>query len=637
MLDLKLFMLLKELMSADYKTGMQISQSLKVSEKTARTRIKELNEVLKKHGADIVSKKRFGYQLHIVNQVRFQEFYANVMDKENESLSPTTSSERVPYILAYLLNRVEYIRIEDLCDFLFVSRNTLTADLKKVEYILNSYHLQLERRPNYGIMVKGSEFSRRVCLANGLIKWGGLEIGNVKKQQECSVLGGILLDITDRHKIVMTEISFESLINHLYITIERIKRNFGIVFEENIERDILGKDIIRISEEMAEEIKEQLEIVFDHNEILYLAVHLSAKIAHRGDFGSNMVIPGKIDELVLRMLNTVYEVFKFDFRRNLELRMSLNQHMVPLDIRLTFGIPLKNPILEQIKKEYALAYTLASGACMVLREHYKREIAEDEIGYFALLFALALEKQDKTIEKKNIVIVCASGKGSSQLFIYKYKQAFGQYIDHIYECTVYDLADFDFSGKHIDYVFTTIPIGREVPVPIFEVNLFLNNKDILSYRKLFLRGSNEFLHKYYKRELFLPCLASETKEEVIEKLCVHTEQLFHLPDGFYEAVMKREKLGQTDFGNLAAIPHPYKVMTEDNFVTVAVLEHPIWWGHNEVRVVFLIALSMEKDADVERFYQITTNLLFDVEKIESLISRPEFENLFGLLCDSDNP
>ena len=629
-MDAKMDMLLQELSKVEYRTAEALADKLKVSEKTVRIRIKELNDFLKNHGALIVSKKGLGYKLEILEEKKFD----NLTRKKTKQL-PTTSSERVPYILAFLLNRADYIKIEDICEFLYVSRNTLIADLKRVEYILNMYGLSLERRPNYGIIINGSEFNKRVCMANSLIKWNDFIIEDSKKQVELHIIGGILLNVINKYKLKLPEISFDNLVIHIYIAIRRMKHGCSITFDASHRDIVIGDEILKVAEEIANQIQEQFGIRYDKNEITYLAIHLCAKVSSdsNGKYGSNVVISGKIDELVLQMLNAVYESFKFDFRNNLELRMNLNQHMVPFDIRMQYGIPLKNPMLQQIKKEYALAYTIASGACTVLNEYYKKSIPENELGYFAMIFALAMEKQNRALEKKNVVVVCVSGKGSSQLFLYKYRQAFGKYIDKIFECTVYELENFDFYGNNIDYVFTTVPIHIKVPVPVFEVNLFMESKDIIAFSEMFEMGSSHFIHHYYKQELFIPALSCRTKEEVIAALCSLAGKYFDLPENFFDAVMKREEMGQTDFGNLIAIPHPYKIITKDHFVVVGILEEPIWWGHNEVQVVFLIALSTDTDADIEKFYQLTTNFLFDSEKIEVLIQNPKFEILINLLCN----
>jgi lichenan operon transcriptional antiterminator len=636
MLDTKLEGILEELSLGEYRTAAEISEKLNVSEKTIRLRIKELNNILVSNGANIISKQRFGCKLEIVDEIKFNQFFDIIEKKENEQI-PTTSAERVPFILEYLLNRADYIRIDDLSELLFVSRNTLTADLKKVEYILSLYNLKLDRRPNYGILVIGEEFSRRVCMANTLVKRTNLVKDDLKKHHEMQVIGEILLELINSYKMRFSEVSFESLVIHIYIAIYRIRRNYHITLETDNVINKVGKGSAEVAKEIADQIKIRLDVVFNEEEVTYVAVHLGGKLSSdsSGKYGPNIVIRGEIDELVLKMLRVVNDQFRIDFRNNLELRMFLNQHMVPLDIRMQYDIPLKNPMLSTIKREYPFAYTVAAGSCTALNEHYGNKVPEDEVGYFAIIFALALEKQDRKIEKKNIVIVCVSGKGSSQLLIYKYKKAFGKYLNNIYECTAHELENFDFQGKNVSYVFTTVPLSVNVPTPVFEVNLFFESKDIITFSELFELGNSEFLYKYYNKDLFLTGVHGKTKEEVIKQLCVHAGKYYDLPKDFYEAVLKREHLGQTDFGNLVAIAHPNKiVMSKESFVVVSVLDKPMWWGHNEVQVVFLLAISMEHDEDIERFYQATTDLLFSPKKIKLLIENPKFEVLMDLLSDS---
>ena len=104
MIDVKLEMLLQELSLVKYQTALDIAEKLNVSEKTIRTRIKDLNETLKNHGARIISKQRFGIKLEIVDEKLFQEFSDNLDERIADQL-PSTLTERVPFILDYLLDR----------------------------------------------------------------------------------------------------------------------------------------------------------------------------------------------------------------------------------------------------------------------------------------------------------------------------------------------------------------------------------------------------------------------------------------------------------------------------------------------------------------------------------------------------
>ena len=54
-------------------------------------------------------------------------------------------------------------------------------------------------------------------------------------------------------------------------------------------------------------------------------------------------------------------------------------------------------------------------------------------------------------------------------------------------------------------------------------------------------------------------------------------------------------------------------------------------GHNDVQLVLLIALSQEPDADIEKFYQIMTDLISDETAVVQMLQNPTFENLMRLL------
>lgn len=628
----KLSVLFKELMDEEYHTARELAVRLNVSEKTVRVRLKEVNDIVVLHGATVTSKSNMGYRLTVNDYDKFKRF-AYSGNGGNKTARPTTSNERVIFILAFLLNRYDYIKLDDLCEQCYVSRNTMTADLKKVEYILRIHHLVLERRPNYGIVISGSEFNKRVCIANNLIKRNDFMNADGKKEEQLKIIGNIVLSVLHNHEFRISEVSLENLVSHIFIAEYRSKYAQSIDIDGNRIQQLVKPDVLEATKEIALRTQQELQTFISASEQSYIALHMGAKLSS-GSYntpGTNVIISSKIDELTWRMLEIVHKSFNIDFMDNLELRMSLNQHMVPLDIRMQYGIPLINPLLHEIKKEYAFAYTMAATACIALSEHYITSIPEDEVAYFAILFELALEKKDKKIDKKNIIVVCASGKGTTQLFMYKYKQAFGKYIDNIHECTAWELEFFDFEANNIDYIFTTVPINIDVPVPVFEVNLFLENKDIVTCSEIFEASSNAFLHKYYLPDLFLTDIVAKNKGEALKLLCMHTEKYFPLPEGFLDAVLKREALGQTDFGNLIAIPHPFQVMTSKSFVTVGILRQPIWWGNNEVQVIFLISISSEEDSEIGRFYQLTTKLLFDGEALQQLLNDQRFEVLMALL------
>ena len=625
--------ILEQLQPDAYITAMTIAERVGMSEKTVRSRIKELNLELRQAGAQIVSKKAFGFSLSITDKEVYEAWKRN--PKAGEESLPSIPAERAQYLLGYLLNQNAYVKMDDLSEFFYISRNTLTADIKQVECILNLYHLKLERRPGYGICVIGNEFDRRICMENCLLKSGPGRFISSNSQEMIQKLAGIIQEVQKNCGLKISELAMESLLYYLYISGGRIERGHVIEAEREDMKKLqstLMNYALETAGQLLDRLKEASGISYPESELCYLALYISSKASATSGtgMGINPVIPGYIDELTTKMLEAVYETNGADFRDNLDLRMSLNVHMASFDIRMKYDLTMQNPILDNIRKNYAYAYTLAMTACTLLGQHYGKEIPEDEVGYFALLFALAVEKQEKPIRKKNIVVVCVSGRGSSQLFMYRYKQAFGKYINQIYESTVRELKDFDFRGKEIDYVFTTAPLRDSIPVPVVEISLFFDSGEIERYRYLFEQGEEKFLQQYFDERLFLRGLKGDSKEEILRKICERIHENYDLPDGFLESVLTREKMGQTDFGNLVALPHPYRVMTEERFVAAAVLEKPGWWGNHEVQVVFLMSMS-GRDKDVERVYQTTAEFVFHGDAVKKFLADPQYTTLMRIL------
>lgn len=250
-----------------------------------------------------------------------------------------------------------------------------------------------------------------------------------------------------------------------------------------------------------------------------------------------------------------------------------------------------------------------------------------------MLFEISLEESKEKTSKMNILIVCSSGKTTSKLLMCKYKKEFEEYIDKIYVTDLISLKDFDF-GK-VNYAFSTVPIALKIPIPIVYIGLFLQTNDIIKVKKVLSLSENDFLHKYYKKEFFSSNIKADTKEKIIAAICKEIKKYENIPDNFLDSVLKREKIANTDFGNLVAIPHPFEVMTKNTFVYVAALPKPVFWHKNKVQVIFLVSISDKKDADLQKFYQYTVDFLLNENNVKKLIENKTFENLIFLLKNKD--
>lgn len=613
-------------------TAKQLANELSISEKTARERLKRVEREVKQNGGVITSKPGKGHQLQIVDRERFTA-WCEKMQQPAKAI-PNTAQERVNYILHRLLYAEGFIKLDDLADELFVSRTTMTADMKQVKYILQLHNLMITQRPGYGVCIEGNEFDIRNCMVDDLLQRDMLT-GN--QDWSSSTMRRIVDSIAftfKQYNLNLGKQTFLSLLFYVSVATKRLQDGCQVCFGPDFGETLCGK----IGENAADAAQRIGEDMFRWSGCDYIEDEITGlmiQIRGRGVFSLGGADPSvqttseHIESLANAMLDMIYEVHALDFRRDTELLNSLIQHLIPFDVRMTHNLPVANPILAQIKQDYAMAYHIASSACIALQKEYGKPIPDTEVGYFAVLFALTVQRIDRP-PRKNVLVVCISGQATSKLFLHRYQTAFASYVDHIYTCSAFQIAAFDFVGLKIDYVFTTVPLHVKLPIPVFEVSPLLDDREINQYRRI-LQGEDEKFHlKFFKEELFCGKIAAGNKEAALSIMCRTVEKTLPLPSDFLESVLAREKMGQTDFGNLIAIPHPSRIMGTEKFVSVAILEKPIWWGHNDVQVILLISLE-QNDPDADRFYQVVSELMGSRTAIQTLIEKPTFQTLLKVL------
>ncbi|MEI0566798.1 BglG family transcription antiterminator [Brachyspira pulli] len=614
--------ILSILSANSYITAERLAKELNVSEKTIRIKIHELNNELEKTGIKIVSKPRYGYILLCDDNkdIKAINFNSNMVND---------FEYRVKYIFEYLINNDEYIKSDTLSEALDISKTTLTNTLKLIEDNIKYYNIKIERRPNYGIKLIGTEFDIRNCIIDYYLKQ---QIDDEIYKNK--LIENVIINFIKDNDIKLSEINLENFIQYISVSAERIKNNRVInSYNEDVLKDIKDEEL-ELAKKLAAILEKEIGIKFNDTEVIFIAIHIASKSLLISSDNPNFIIQNKLDNIVHEMLDLVFNNLKIDLRNNLNLRLLLNHHIIPFDIRIRYNVLQKNPMLCDIKSNYGLAYLIASEANTVLKSYYKKEIPDDEIGYLALLFQIALEENNDHKSKINILIVCGSGKTTSKLLMYKYKKEFGEYIDNIYTTDLIMLKDFDFSK--INYIFSTVPIAFKVPVPIVQIGLFLETNDIINVKNALELSKNDFLHDYYNEDLFSLNIQGSTRDEIIKNICIDIKKYIDIPDNFYDSVMKREYLSETDFGNLVAIPHPFDILTDKTFVYVAVLDKPIVWYKNNVQVVFLISISNNKDDNLKKFYQYTVDFLLNENTVMKLIENKTFDNLMYLLKNNNS-
>ena len=572
----------------------------------------------------------------------------------DEAAVPSTQEERTLYLLNDLLERTDWITLEDLSQVLFVSKSQLSRCVRQVEETLSRFDLVLEKRPRYGMRVTGSELNRRMCLASLAVQalsardaCHGGEVPHKVFRAAASHLHGVdaktmLEDIAacvnesvreaDFH---INSAAYQNLIVHIAVALIRIQDGYNVPIEDSYLDQARSRTEFSVARAIARRVTARFSVELPEEEIAYIAIHLAGKrsLGSSAEGEGNLVISDEVWGVVTTMLDAVWNAFRFDFRSDLELRMNLARHIVPLSVRLRFNMPLKNPLISDVRARYPLAYSMAMEGAAVLARYYEAELSEDEVGYIAFAFALALERQKTGRPKKHVLVVCASGAGSARLLEYRCRKMFGEEVADIRTCDAISLAGQDLSG--IDYVFTTVPLGVTLPVPVLEIKYFLDADEVDEMRGA-LRSVPVRAQDFPQIDEALLCthLSFTNKRETLDYLLDAAEEAFPVAGNFRELVWKREAMMATAMGNNVAMPHPIEPACAETRICIGMLDAPVPWdtqGHG-VQVVFLMAFALGASTELREMLSALATVLFSPEAVAELVEHQDRETLRRLMA-----
>jgi len=615
--------------SEKFLTASYFSKKMNVSLRTVQGDLKVIKDILAKEGsASIISAVSKGTCLHIENQEEFTAFL-NSLYQEQAHVSLAYPTNRVLQISIYLLNQHKSVSINAVADEFFISASTLHNDLKKMQEMLEEFELDLLKNDNR-ILIFGSEINKRKYIVEKNVFLthtpGGFGIDYVDEKQ-IPILKNLLTEVLIQYKYSVADAEVQNAILLLNIMVKRLLKGFYISPSElNI------TDSLDVEEEIAREIFERLKKRYFINvtdyEINYFALYLKGK----SNCQSTAMVTLDMDNFIRNAFQEIKTRFGIDFTDNINLRIALALHCVPLSIRLKYNMQLKSNMLDYIKQTYPLGYDIGIYFSLLLEERYGRKMSEAEISLIAVHFySSLLEENNKTGTKR--VLVISSLKNSMTLLLRQtlLKWFSGnisrlEFMDEV-EVTEDTLDHFD--------IFLTTEKGKmyENGVAMF-INAFPDNHDYMNI-KLIMDGFKnvESILQIFSKDLFFVNNGG-TKEEILRNLCEQANEKFEL-ESLYEEVIKREERGSTYFAEGIAVPHPMYAVSSDTFSAVSVVTSPLEWDgkQNQVHLVVMICIG-KNNPQAFQLWDYIARIFADKSFASRMVERPDYENFVAIVRES---
>lgn len=612
--------LLNLLSNLDAPVSLQVfTDQFHLSLRSIQTDIAEIKETIKEHGLYIENNKNC-ICMSITNQETANIFMNSIIQDYNLNQFFEDQSSRISYIISRLLDSNDYLKSADLADEMYISRSQISNDIKLAKNMLSSYHLTLISKPYYGIKIIGKENDIRNYIIQEKLKIKNLVCDEIthsfSSHEHIDDINNIVIKILTHSHYIISDIALQNLILHIVTAVNRIKSGH-LIHMDSLNISPVYAHVIEISKNILEKCADIYNFEFNDDEIFFLALNLYGK----REFDKQEFITDEINNLVFLSLYKIKEIFGLDFTSNLNLRISLGLHILPLLTRINTNMQLRNIMTFNIKQKYTLAYDLASTFTNTIIPSDKK-ILDDEIAYVALHFVNYIDENSP--QKKKRMLIISSLRRSETILL---QNNILRNFPSIKEVKI--IPKNSLSTTNVNNYNVICTTENDIFInnnKIQKISYFLNDTDIKKI-ELLLDGFNgpKDILDCFSEDLFYYGDAP-SKNAVIKWLYEMAYKQGLADEKLYHSIMNHENVTSTYFGNYLAIPHPEIFLSETSFISVAILPKPILWDDEYVDIVFLVSIQ-KNNPNAFKLWSYLSFLISNNTTLEEIKKEPTFQNL----------
>ena len=585
----------------------ELAQRLSVSTRTVRADITALNALLQHYGAQFILTRGSGYQLVIHDSSRYQTLEESAPKAQH---IPRTAADRIHFLLVRFLTSAFSIKLEDLADAWFVSRATLQGDMVDVRERFQRYQLTLETRPRHGMKLFGSEVSIRACLTDllwELSQQGPLNPLIGEEAFDASVptlLAGVLQETLTRHHVRLTDAGERFICLYGAVAVRRVSEGYPLA---DFSAEDVAQNVRDAAHELANTMQQLAGKPLAPAEEEWLCVHLAARQVQDVDPGT---ISADDDEaLVNYILRYINQQYNYNLLDDAQLRADLLTHIKTMITRVRYQIMIPNPLLENIKQHYPMAWDMTLAAVSSWGKYTPYAISENEIGFLVLHIGVGLERHYNIGYQRQpqVLLVCDTSNAMVRMIEAILQRKYPQL-----EIAA-TLSQREYEQREEiaeDFVISTVRIS-EKDKPVVTIAPFPTDYQLDQIGKLVLvdRTRPWMLNKYFDETHFQVIDTPMDQQALFATLCQQLQQEGFVGAEFHDSVAEREAIVSTMLGDGIALPHALGLLAKKTVVYTVIAPHGIAWGDETAHIIFLLAISKSEYEEAMAIYDIFVTFL----------------------------
>ena len=512
----------------------KIAELLKLTERSIRYKIDEINEELGTRKIEI--KKR--------------EFFSSLTDEDMTKLIENIEGESYVYnqkereelIILYTLMKKDKFLLKEVAEKLGTSKSTIRNDLKNLKKILLNYNIRLLQDDKLKYYFDYLEEDYRYFIAIFLYKYVSFD----KKYDKI-----FFDDISYFRKVIYKEIKDEYM-TEINSVSQKIKEAELDYMDETLNILVILMVVSQKREKQNSNLKiENIKILEKREEYLQL------KKTFKDFSNTNLIF---FTDYLFRITRDERDVF-VKFKNWLDISVAINKivrtfeienkidlknidvfldeifyYIKPLIFRTKRKIKLKNSILKDIKKLYPPIFNFLKKNFYFLEEVIDEKVSDEEIAYLVPFFYKALQNNNK-INKKGILVT--TYKENIALFLKEdIETEFLIDIDKI--LTLKSFEQIEKKIENYDYILTTFSVEKDFVkeiehTKIIELNPILTEKDIKKLEEAGLKKN-----KKIKMTTLLKVILENSSDVNLKKLINSLDKAF--PEKIYNDIDRNKFL-----------------------------------------------------------------------------------------------
>ncbi|MDD9148862.1 PTS sugar transporter subunit IIA [Sporolactobacillus sp. CQH2019] len=602
-----------------------LAAMFRVSERTIASDIKEIKSQLCVNAAVTVQNKRgAGFMISAA-----PESLLLIKNRLKSATNPLTAITRRQQIKIALLLNHSRTSINQLADKYHVSRSSIVRDLEIIKDDLKQQHLTM-KADYQGTSIVGDEAVIREVLRQIIKDYQPLDqqTGFFRSRLKTrltattylrlqALFGSenifkteqVLLRFEKNAAFHLNDATYSNLMTHILIILARnAHRRYNQAYS-----GLPGPPNSKLAT-LFTLLDSQFPHIFSRDDLKYLNQHLVMS-GIQSSIGPDLLVDflnrfdNGAEKFAEKLITKVSAMLRLDLTQDQELFLNLRSHCFAMFERLKKHQAFANPLLDEIRENYASLFgvVLLAVAELLDQESHSQlsqQVPEAEIGYLTVHFQASLEKN---VKLKRVIIVCPEGVGFSRLIQNRISSTLP--LIKVVDAVPYkNITNYDLSP--IDFIISTLQFDSAVPV--VQVSNFLDSDDINRLNTFIIDHPQQIkknqLGPFIRKTCLFPQQIFTTRHESLAFLTRQLRIQGLVESDFEKSVFNRESIMPTEIGKGVAIPHGASNLVLDPTICVMTLKHPIQWQKKWVDCVFLLAVrfdnSLKNKAAINSLYYL---------------------------------